>query len=100
VEKKKSASEPAWAGATEELFPYLANTGRTHMQLTDSCKYEDISGHYQSSYFYPKHSPVYIPKHNVSGTGFCLRLQIKQINRASPYLQNLVFLNISSTVLD
>jgi hypothetical protein len=37
------------------------------------------------------HRPVYITKHNVSETGFCLRLQIKltqlgPINRASPHL--------------
>jgi hypothetical protein len=42
--------------------------------------------------FYLKHRPVYISKHNVSETGFCLRLQVKptqlgQIDRASPYLQ-------------
>jgi hypothetical protein len=34
-----------------------------------------VSGHYSSSCFYLKHRPVYISKHNVSETGFCLRLQ-------------------------
>jgi hypothetical protein len=45
-----------------------------------------------------KHRPVYFPKHKVSGTGFCLRLQVKptqlgSIDRASPlkYKQNGVF---------
>jgi hypothetical protein len=38
------------------------------------------------------HRPVYISKHNVSQTGFCLRLQVKPtqlgpIDRANPYLQ-------------
>jgi hypothetical protein len=27
--------------------------------------------------FYLKRSPVYVSKHNVSETGFCLRLQVK-----------------------
>jgi hypothetical protein len=40
--------------------------------------------------FYLKHRPVYISKHNVSETGFCLRLHVKStqlgpIDRASPY---------------
>jgi hypothetical protein len=40
-----------------------------------------------------KHRPVYFSKHNVSDTGFCLRLQVKPtqlgpIDRASPYLRN------------
>jgi hypothetical protein len=39
-----------------------------------------------------KYCPVYFSKHNVSETGFCLRLQVKPtqlgpINRASPYLR-------------
>jgi hypothetical protein len=43
-----------------------------------------VSGHY--------HDPVYISKHSVSETGFCLHLHLKPtqlgpINRASPYLQ-------------
>jgi hypothetical protein len=38
------------------------------------------------------HRPVYISKHNVSETGFCLRLQVKPtqlgaIDRARPYLR-------------
>jgi hypothetical protein len=38
------------------------------------------------------HRPVYIFKHNVSETGFCLRLQVKPIQlgpiaRDSPYLR-------------
>jgi hypothetical protein len=42
------------------------------------------NGHYSSSCFYLKH--------NVSDTGFCLRLQVKptplgSIDRASPYLR-------------
>jgi hypothetical protein len=50
-----------------------------------------VSGHYPSSCFYLKH-PVYISKHNVSETGFSLRLQVKStqlgpIDRASPYLR-------------
>jgi hypothetical protein len=41
--------------------------------------------------FILKHCPVYITKHNVSETGFCLRLQVKpiqlgRIDRPSPYL--------------
>jgi hypothetical protein len=39
------------------------------------------------------HLPVYISKHNVSETAFCLRLQVKPtqlgpMDRASPYLQS------------
>jgi hypothetical protein len=42
-----------------------------------------------------KNRPVYFSKHNVSETGFCLRLQVKPtqlnaIDRASPYLRTLV----------
>jgi hypothetical protein len=42
-----------------------------------------------------KHSPVYISKHNVSETGFCLRHHVKPtqlgpIDRASPYLRTSV----------
>jgi hypothetical protein len=38
------------------------------------------------------HRPIYITKHNVSETGFCLRLQVKStqlgpIDRVSPYLR-------------
>jgi hypothetical protein len=38
------------------------------------------------------HRPVYFQEHNVSETGFCLRLQVKPtqlgpIDRASPYLR-------------
>jgi hypothetical protein len=41
--------------------------------------------------FLSKHRPVYIPKDNVSETGFCLRLQVKptqlgRIDIASPCL--------------
>jgi hypothetical protein len=41
-----------------------------------------------------KKRPVYFSKHNVSETGFCLRLQAKPIqlgpiDTASPYLQSL-----------
>jgi hypothetical protein len=36
-----------------------------------------VSGHYPSSCLYQKHPPVYITKHNVSETGFCLCLQVK-----------------------
>jgi hypothetical protein len=48
-----------------------------------------VSGHYPSSRFYLKHHPVYILKHNVSETGFCLRLHVKptqlgSIDRAGP----------------
>jgi hypothetical protein len=43
--------------------------------------------------------PVYISKHNVSETGFCLRLQVKPtqlgpIDRASPYFQTPVLIEI------
>jgi hypothetical protein len=39
-----------------------------------------------------KHRPVYFSKHNVSETGFCLRLQVNPtqmspIDRASPYVR-------------
>jgi hypothetical protein len=42
--------------------------------------------------FMYKHCPVYISKHSVSETGFCLRLQVKPtqlgpIDRAGPYLR-------------
>jgi hypothetical protein len=42
--------------------------------------------------FYLKHRSIYISKHNVSETGFCLHLQVKPtqlgpIDRASPYLK-------------
>jgi hypothetical protein len=45
-----------------------------------------------SSCFYLKHSPVYISKHNVSETRFCLRFQVKPTqlcpnDGASPYLR-------------
>jgi hypothetical protein len=38
------------------------------------------------------HRPVYFSKHNISETGFCLRLQVEPIqlvtiDRASPYLR-------------
>jgi hypothetical protein len=41
--------------------------------------------------FIQKPRPVYFPEHNVSETGFCLRLQVKHtqlgpIDRANPYL--------------
>jgi hypothetical protein len=35
-----------------------------------------VTGHYPSSCFHLKHRPVYISKHNVSETGFSLRLQV------------------------
>jgi hypothetical protein len=43
-----------------------------------------------------KNRPVYFSKHNISETGFCLRLQVKPtqfvpIDRASPYLRTLCF---------
>jgi hypothetical protein len=55
-----------------------------------------LSGHHPSSCFYLKHSAVYISKHNISETEFCLRLQVKPIkfypiDRASPYLPNVIF---------
>jgi hypothetical protein len=55
------------------------------------CKYY-VSGHFSSSCLIWKHHPVYFSKHNVSETGFCLRLQVKPtqlgtIDRASPYLR-------------
>jgi hypothetical protein len=52
-------------------------------------------------------SCVYLKTHNVSETGFCLRLQVKPtqlgpIDRASPCLslRKAVFLNKNRTVLD
>jgi hypothetical protein len=36
--------------------------------------------------FIQKHVPVYFSKHNVSETGFCLRLQLKPI-QLGPYLR-------------
>jgi hypothetical protein len=55
-----------------------------------------VSGHYPTSCFY-------ISKHNVSETVFCLRLQVEPtqlspIDRASPYLRNIMFWNINRTV--
>jgi hypothetical protein len=51
-----------------------------------------VFGHYPSSRLCLKCRPVYISKHKVSETGFCLRLQVNptqlgSINRASPYLR-------------
>jgi hypothetical protein len=48
-----------------------------------------VFGHYSSSCLYLKRPPVCLLKHNVSDTGFCLRLQVKPtqlgpIDRASP----------------
>jgi hypothetical protein len=48
-------------------------------------------GHYPSSCRSLKRRPVSLSKHNVSETGFCLRLQVKPtqldpIDRANPYL--------------
>jgi hypothetical protein len=47
-----------------------------------------------------KNRPVYFSKHNVSETGFCLRVQVKPIqlgliDRASPYL---LFLDKDTTI--
>jgi hypothetical protein len=46
-----------------------------------------ILGHYPSSCLYLKCRPVYVAKHNVSETGFCLRLQVTptQIGTSSIY---------------
>jgi hypothetical protein len=55
--------------------------------------YKDyVSGHCPLSCFYPKHRSVYISKHNVSETGFCLRLHVRPtqlgpFDTASPYLR-------------
>jgi hypothetical protein len=51
-----------------------------------------VFGYYPSSCSYLKLRPVYISNHNVSETGFCLRIQVKstqlgRIDRASPYLR-------------
>jgi hypothetical protein len=48
-----------------------------------------VFGHYPSPCFYLNRRPVYFPKHNISETGFYLRLQVKPIqldpiDRASP----------------
>jgi hypothetical protein len=60
-----------------------------------------------------KHRSVYITKHNVSETGFCLRLHVKPtqlgpLDRASPYLRlgietesnlrNIMFWKLNRTV--
>jgi hypothetical protein len=47
------------------------------------------------------HRPVFVLKHNVSETGFCLRLQVKPaqlgpIDRASPYLRTTTFRRLDS----
>jgi hypothetical protein len=56
-----------------------------------------VFGHYPSSRVYLKRRPVYVSEHNVSETGFCLRLlvvrtQLGPIDRASPYLRTPVSL--------
>jgi hypothetical protein len=61
-----------------------------YYRIDSFCKYY-VSGHYPSSCFYLKHCPVFISKHNISETAFCLCLQVKPIqlgpiNRSSPYL--------------
>jgi hypothetical protein len=48
-----------------------------------------VFGHYPSSCLDLKRRPVYLSKHNVLETGFCLHLQVKPtqlgpIDRASP----------------
>jgi short-subunit dehydrogenase involved in D-alanine esterification of teichoic acids len=53
---------------------------------------------------YLKHRPVYISKHNVSETGFCLRLQVKAtqlgpIDMASPYLRTKRFITVFTKAL-
>jgi hypothetical protein len=48
----------------------------SELQMETFYKYY-VSGHYPSSCFYLKHRHGYIWKHNVSETGFCLRLQVK-----------------------
>jgi hypothetical protein len=71
-----------------------------HFWYTGSCvpckrklKYQYyVSGHYPSSCLYLKTVLFIFSKHNVSETGFYLRLQVKPtqlgpINRASPYLR-------------
>jgi hypothetical protein len=66
-------------------------------------------GHYPSSCLCLKHHPVYFSKHDVSQTGFCLRLQVKPtqlgpIDRASPSLRTpmpaCVLKNKQDVVLD
>jgi hypothetical protein len=53
-----------WATSTNHLLTQL-----TEVQIL-------VFGHYPSSCFYLKHHPVYISKHNVLETGFCLCLQV------------------------
>jgi hypothetical protein len=52
---------------------------RKYIILSKLQKYY-FSAQYQSSCFHLKHLPVSISKHNVSETGFCLRLQVKPIS--------------------
>jgi hypothetical protein len=59
-----------------------------------------VSGHYPSTCFYLKYLPVYISTHDVSKTGFCLRLQLEPshlgpIDRASPYLRSIDWAKLS-----
>jgi hypothetical protein len=55
--------------------------------------YKYVFGHYPSSCLYLTRRRVSLSKHNVSETGFCLRIQVKPtqlgpIDRASPYLRS------------
>jgi hypothetical protein len=47
-----------------------------------------VSGHYPSSCFYLKHSHVYTSKYNIFGDW--ILCQLSPIDRASPYLRNVV----------
>jgi hypothetical protein len=75
MNKKESSDfeEGPWAGSCErgnELSGFIK------CWEVLECKHY-ICGHYPSSCFYPKHSPVYFSKRNVSEIGFCFRLQVK-----------------------
>jgi hypothetical protein len=61
-----------------------------------------VFGHYRSSCLHLKNRRVYFSKHDVSETGFCLRLQVKPtqlgpIDRASPYIQIRTIVQSSQT---
>jgi hypothetical protein len=76
------------------IFPYIVSV-RMREQLWTYKYY--VSVHYPSSSICLKYRTVYFSKHDVSDTGFCLRLQVKptqlgQINRSSPYLRTPVSL--------
>jgi hypothetical protein len=57
-------------------MPRYPKYNRSNIPTNQAYKYY-ASGHYTLSCFYLKHCPVYVSKHSISETGFCLRLQVK-----------------------